>query len=409
MESLWRNNRFLRLCIANTISAAGSKITATALPLTAAVTLEASPKQMAMLVIAGQLPDVIFGLLAGSWVDRGRHRQFLIGTDLGQALLLGFIPVAALFEFLTLQLLLVVAFLTGVLAVFSSVASVAILPSVVRHDQLIEANAKLHVSRTVATLAGPGLAGALIQLVSAPKAILVDSISYLISAMSLRNVGSGKERSSLEGSSMWRDIQMGLRELIATPLLRALTLASAVFAIGLAMQATVLMLFLTRSLGLSPMTIGIFLSAGGIGALAGSLVVGRISRRLGSGKAIVAGTLIEAIAAIAIPMSLVVPYPVPLLIFGQVINGIGLSVYGINQVSLRQQIVKPEFLGRITAGRRFLTFCVAPIGAVLGGWIGSSVSLTAALVGAAILFFAGTAVMWASPVRHARSAPAFAM
>ena len=400
MESLWRNNKFLRLCIANTISALGSKVTATALPLTAAVTLQATPAQMAMLVIAGQLPDVIFGLLAGSWIDRGRHRQFLIGTDLGQALLLAVIPLAAYFGFLNLPILLAVAFGTGSLGLFSSIAAVAVLPSIVKREQFIEANAKLSAAGTVAALAGPGFAGAIIQLISAPKAILVDSASYLISAISLRGIGGSERQSNKTPGSIFTEIREGLRELVDTPILRALTMSSAVFAAGLAMQATVLMLFLTRSLHMNPTSIGLILAASGIGAFVGSLIANRVSQRVGIGYAIIGGTLIESIAAIAIPLSIGVPYPFALLVLGQLVNGIGISIYSINQLSLRQRTVQPNLLGRVTAGRRFVTFCVAPVGAVLGGWIGSTIGLGAALIGAAFLFFAGTAIMWASPVRR---------
>lgn len=354
---------------------------------------------MAMLVIAGQLPDVLFGLPVGSWIDRGRHRQFLVGSDAGRAILLGIIPLAAFLGMLTMPILLGVAFLSGVMSVFSSVASVAVLPSVVRTDQLVEANAKLSVTGSIVSLAGPGFAGALIQLVSAPKAILLDAVSNTVSAISLRRVGSPEK---LPGSahSLIRDIKEGLKELAATPILRALTLSSAVFAVGLAMNATVLMLFLTRSLGLSPATIGICLAAGGVGTLLGSVLAKQVSLRIGVGPAIIGGTLVEAIAAIALPLSGLVSNPVPLLIAGQVLNGIGISIYSINHLSLRQRSVKPQFLGRITAGRRFLTFSIAPVGAVLGGWIGQAFGLTTALGGAAFMMFAGTAVMWASPVRR---------
>lgn len=382
------------------ISALGSKVTNTAVPLAAAVNLGASPPQMGALVIAGQLPDVLFGLLAGSWIDRGRHRLFLAGSDAGRALLLAVIPVAALLGMLNLAVLLAVSFLAGVLTVFSSVASVAVLPSIVRGDQIVEANAKLSVTGSVVSLAGPGLAGGLIQLVSAPKAILFDAISNAASALSLRRVGvSG--RLPGENRSLIRDIKEGLRELIATPVLRALTISSAVFAVGLAMSSTILMLYLTRELGLSPATIGIYLATGGAGTLLGSVVAKRVSARIGMGPAIIGGTLIEAVAAIAIPLSALLSDPVPALIAGQVLNGIGISVYSINHVSLRQKTVKPEFLGRITAGRRFLTFSVAPAGAVLGGWIGEVFGLTMAMVGSAVMLFAGTLVMWASPVRRA--------
>lgn len=400
MDSLWRNRQFLRLWFANAISALGSKVTATALPLTAAITLDATPAQMAMLVIAGQLPDVIFGLPAGSWVDRGRHRQFLIGSDMGRAMLMGCIPLAAILGVLSMAILVVVAFLSGILSIFGSVASVAVLPSVVKREQLVEANARISASNSVISLVGPGFAGALIQLVTAPKAILLDACSYVASAVSLGRVGSSRPRPSTRDTSLIQDIREGLHELVATPIWRALTISSAVFAIGLSMQATVLMLYLTQSLGLTPATIGLYLATGGIGTLIGSTITSHVSARWGFGTAIIGGTLIEAIAAIAIPISSLVPHPVVLLMAGQAMNGVGLSVYSVNHVSLRQQVVRPEFLGRITAGRRFLTFSVAPLGAAIAGWIGETNGLTSALIGAAIMFFAGTFVMWASPIRQ---------
>lgn len=355
---------------------------------------------MAALVVAGQLPDVLFGLPAGSWIDRGRHRLFLVGSDAGRALVLAVIPVAAWMGVLSIPALLMVTFLAGVFSVFSSVASVAVLPSVVRSDQLIEANAKLSVTGSVVSLAGPGLAGGLIQILSAPKAILFDAVSNAASALSLRQIGA-RSRSSDGEHSLIRDIKEGVRELIGTPILRALTVSSAVFAVGLAMTATILMLYLTRTLGLSPATIGLYLATGGVGTLAGSILASRVSSRFGMGPAVIGGTLVEAIASISIPLSSLLADPVPLLIAGQVLNGIGISVYSVNHISLRQKTVKPEFLGRITAGRRFLTFSVAPIGAALAGWMGEIFGLTSVMVCAAGLLFAGTAVMWASPVRKA--------
>jgi MFS family permease len=402
MESLWRNRPFLRLWLASVVSGFGSRITATALPLTAAITLDATPGQMAMLVIAGQLPDLLFGLLAGSWIDRGRHRSWLVGSNLGQGLLLTIIPLAAIAGALTLPILLVVTFLCGTLAIFSVVASVAVLPTVVRREQLVDANSKLALSGSVVSLAGPGAAGVLIQLVSAPKAILVDAVSFLVSAFSVRSIGSREATPSRQ--SLWRDVQDGLREMIATPVLRALTISSAVFAIGLSINATILMLYLTRSLGLNPGTIGLYLAAGGIGTLIGSVLAQRVAGAIGTGRSIIGGTAVESIAAFAIPLAIVFPYPLPLLIAGQLVNGIGFSVYSVNHIALRQRIVEPHLLGRITAGRRFVTFALAPLGAVLGAWIGATFGLPVAMVSSGVFFVLGTLVMWRSPVRAIREA-----
>jgi predicted MFS family arabinose efflux permease len=190
---------------------------------------------------------------------------------------------------------------------------------------------------------------------------------------------------------------------VATPILRALTISSAIFAMGLSMQATVLILYFTTDLGLNPAAIGVVLAFGGAGTLLGSLVAGRVSNRLGAGPSIIGGTLIEAIAAFAIPASLLVGQPIVALCAAQLVNGIGFSIYSVNHLSLRQRIVNPRMLGRITAGRRFLTFSVAPVGAILGGWLGEQSGLVAPLAGAAFLLMVGALVMWASPVRMVRA------
>jgi MFS family permease len=403
--NLSQNPAFIRLWIARAISSLGSKVTATALPLTAAITLHATPGQMGALVIAGQLPDLLFGLLAGSWVDRGHHRRFLVSADLGRALLLASIPAGAVFGFLTFPLLLATAFGSGALTVFFTVASVAILPSIVPREQFVDANARLSLSDSVVTLGGPGLAGTLIQFLSAPKAIFVDALSYLASAGLLRGMVENPTPARAARSSMIHDIRSGLHELIATPLLRALTLSSAIFAAGLAVQATVLMLFFTRTLALAPATIGLILACGGAGSLLGGLLAQTATRHIGAGPAMIGGTLTQVVVASTLPLSESIHWPIALLAVGQLVNGIGVTVYSVNHVSLRQHVVRPEMLGRITAGRRFLTFCVAPVGAVLGARLAEQLGLGNTLYVAALLLLAGALVMWASPVARIRLVP----
>lgn len=400
--SLWRNPAFVRLWIARSISKLGSRVTATAIPLTAALALAATPGQMAALVIAGQLPDILFGLVAGAWVDRHRRGSLLAGAELGRAVVLGVVPLAAIFGILTFPLLWVVAFASGVLGLVFSIASVAILPAVVSRAQIVDANARLSMSDVVLGVIAPGIGGGLIQLVGAPKAILAQAGSSLVSSLALRGVvrqDTGPRPPARRGD-LWHDIRDGLRLTVATPILRALTIASAIFAVGLAMQSTVTILYLTRGLGLSPAAIGVVTACGGIGSVVGAAVASRVAVRIGG--AILGGTLLEVVAALAVPLASVFPYTLALLFGSQLVNGFGLSVYAVNNVSLRQRIVEPEFLGRITSARRFLTFCVAPLGAVAGGWLGSAIGLGPTLVVAAVVLAAGVAVMWWSPIRTAR-------
>lgn len=401
--NLWRNRDFVRLWIARAISSLGSRVTATAIPLTAALVLEATPGQMAALVVAGQLPDVLFGLVAGAWVDRHRTGSLLARAELGRAAVLATIPLAAALGMLTFPLLWVAAFTSGVLGLVFSIASVAILPAVVSRAQIVDANARLSMSDAVIGVIAPGMGGALVQLAGAPKAILAQSGSALLSALSLRGIGDCGPNASPPSrrGDLWRDVRDGLRQNIASPILRALTIASAVFAIGLAMQATVTILFLTRALGLSPVAIGLIAAVGGIGSVAGAALASRIAARIGTGRAIIGGTLIEVVAALAVPVAGVLPFTMPLLLAGQLVNGVGLSVYAVNNVSLRQQVVEPAFLGRITSARRFVTFCMAPLGAVLGGWLGSAIGLGPTLVFATGVLALGVMVMWWSPIRTA--------
>lgn len=401
--SLWRNGSFVRLWFAQVVSNAGSQITNLALPLAAVLTLGATPAQMGALGVASSLPNLFFGLLAGVWVDRVRRRPILVGADIGRALLLGTIPVAALLGSLTFAHLYAVAFASASLGLFFTIASVAVLPSVVRKDQLVEANSRLAASDSVLMIAGPGAAGALVQLLSAPKAILVDAVSYVLSALSLRGIGVTEEPPTRDQRRSLRiEIGEGVRELVRTPLLRALTVAATVGVFGAAVQSTVLLLFFTRELGLAPATIGVVYAAAGVGGLLGAVVAGRVARRIGTGPSIILGQSLWAISALVVPLAGVVgPALVP-IVASQVATGFGGAIWSVNQMSLRQHLTPTRLLGRVTAARRFLLFGAAPLGSVLGGLVGSTVGLRATLLVGAIGVAAALALLYFSPVRSVR-------
>lgn len=401
--SLWRNGSFMRLWLAQAVSNAGSQITNLALPLTAVLALGATPAQMGALGVAFSLPNLFFGLLAGVWVDRVRRRPILVGADLGRALLLGTIPAAALLGSLTFAHLYAVAFASASLGLFFTIASVAVLPSVVRKEQLVEANSRLAASDSVLAIAGPSGAGALIQLLSAPKAIVVDAISYLVSALALRGVGVSEESPSREQRRGIRtEIAEGVRELVRTPLLRALTVAATVGVFGAAVQSTVLLLFFTRELGLAPATIGLVYATAGVGGLLGALMAGRVARRIGTGPSVILGESLWAVSALLVPLAGIAGPPLAPVVAAQVATGVGGAIWSVNQMSLRQHLTPVRLLGRVTSARRFLLFGAAPLGSVLGGVLGGSVGLRATLLVGAIGVVAGLALLYFSPVRGVR-------
>ncbi len=400
---MWHNRAFSRLWFAQAVSRAGSEITNLALPLTAALTLGATPVQMGLLGIAQRLPELFFGLLAGVWVDRARRSPILVGSDLGRALLLGTIPLAAMLGYLTFAQLYVVAFGVGTLTVFFSLASISILPALVRREQLVEANSKLAMSDSVLTIAGPSAAGGLVQLVGAPRAIVADALSYVLSALSLVGVG-GAEKSldRQQRAGVWGEIGQGIRELWRTPILRALAVSVSIGTFGAAMEQTVLVLFLVRALDLPPATIGLVYAFGGGGALVGAALSARTGRLFGTGRAIVFGSLLWAVGSLLIPLAGLAGTVLPLIFAGQAVAGLGGAVWGVNQMSLRQAVTPVGLFGRATAARRFLMYSMQIGGAGLGGILGGVIGLRVTLVIGALGLVAGFLLVLFSPVRAVR-------
>jgi len=403
--SLWKNPAFVRLWFAKTISGMGSVITGLAVPITAVELLGATPAQMAGLAFAGMVPDIVFGLLAGVWVDRVRRRPLLIAADLGRAAILLVIPVAAFLGLLSMPLLWIVAFGSAALTLVFTLASVAVLPAIVRHDQLVDANTKLQMSESVLTLAGPGLAGLFVQLVTAPRAILADVGSFLASAWALGSVGSVEPKQERRSSGshfedLRREIGEGLHELVRTPLLRTLAISMGVIVAGANVQVAVQMIFLLRVLGFSPLTLGILSGCNGVGSLLGAAIAGRLNGRFPLGKLMIVAAGLNGLTAFAPALADVSAQPVLLLGTAGVLNGVGYAVFSVNQISLRQRITPLHLLGRVTSARRFLIFCIGPLGAALGGWLGTVAGVMPALIVGAAILCCGTIIMWFSPVRH---------
>jgi MFS family permease len=389
-----------------TISLFGSQVTTLAFPLTAALTLRADATQMGVLAALQTLPAVLFGLFVGVWVDRVRRRPLLIAANVARAALIGSIPVATLFGLLSLAQLDAVAFLSGVAAVVFVVAYPALLPSLLPEDRLLEANSKLHVSSAVADIAGPGLGGFLVQLLSAPFALTVDALSFLVSVLCMVGIRAAEPPPTGGALDVRGEIAAGLRYVWRDPLVRAATAQTAAESAFSAMSGALYVLYVTRELGVGPAALGGIVAAGGPAALLGAALSGRILRRFGAGPTLVAAALLTAGMAFLVPLSGgPVPLAVSLLALARAGGGLSSAVGDVIRITLTQASPPPALRGRVNATVRVVIYGGLAAGALLGGGLGQWLGLRPALVIAAAGLLGVALWLRRSPLGAMRALP----
>ena len=405
---LWRHSDFLKLWSAETISQVGSQVTGLALPFVAIVTLDVSAFEVALLGVVEFAPFILISLPAGVWVDRLPRRPILIVGDLGRAALLASIPIAYAFDVLTIWQLYLVGFLFGVLTVFFDVAYQSYLPSLVSRDQLVDGNSKLEISRSGAQLAGPALAGVLVQALTAPIAMLIDAVSFIASGLFVFRIRTREKAPERENgrspfAGMKGELSEGLRYVLGHRYLRWIAASTATFNFFSNVMFAIFLVYAVRQLNLSAGTIGFVFAIGNVGYLVGAITSNRIAGKVGVGPAIVLGAA-AGIAALLVPLA---PEsgPIPLLIASQLIISFGLPLYNITQVSFRQAITPERLQGRMNSVMRFIVWGVIPLGTLAGGGIASAMDLRAAIwVGAIGMSLAFLPVLL-SPVRTLREMP----
>jgi MFS family permease len=409
-RGLWRHGDFLKLWSAETISQFGSQVDDLAIGFVAIVVLDASAFEVALVGVLGFLPFILFTLPAGVWVDRLRRRPILIAGDFARAALLATIPIAYLADALTLWQLYVVVFLTGVCQVFFDVAYQSYLPSLVERDQIIEGNSKLEISRSAAQVGGPGMAGLLVEIVTAPYAVLVDAISFLGSGLFLLGIRKHEEppvREAADGSKpgLWTELKEGLRFVLGNPNLRAQAGCTATSNFFSNVSFAILLVFAVRELGLSAAAIGIVFSVGALGSFAAAFTAMRLSNRFGIGPTTIAVGTLWGPAMLLVAFAPAGNSAIPFFVAAFVLLGFAIVVYNIVQVSYRQTICPPRLQGRMNSVMRFIVWGTIPIGALVGGalgtWIGLRETLVVGAIGGAL------AVLWIvfSPQRHLREMP----
>jgi MFS family permease len=407
---LWRHGDFLKLWSAETISQFGSAVDDLAIGFVAIVYLDASAFEVALAGTLNFLPFLLFTLPAGVWVDRLRRKPILIVGDFGRAALLASIPIAYVADVLTLGQLYVVAFGGGTLTVLFDVAYQSYLPSLVERDQIIEGNSKLEISRSAAQVGGPGFAGALIEIFTAPYAVLVDAISFLGSGLFLLGIRKPEEppkRQTVDGrkSSLWTELREGLSFVFGNPNLRAQAGCTATSNLFSTLAGAIFLVFLVRELGLSAGVIGIAFSIGALSSFAAAFSAMRLSRRFGIGPTSIVMAALFAPAWLLVALAPEGNAALPFLVGAQLLFFYSVVVYNIVQVSYRQAICPPRLQGRMNSVMRFIVWGTIPIGALTGGALGSWIGLRETMVVGAI--GGGTSFLWLllSPQRHLREMP----
>ncbi|HEY1354224.1 MAG TPA: MFS transporter [Ktedonobacteraceae bacterium] len=408
LSPLWYHRDFLKVWAGQTISLCGSQVTLLAFPLTAILVLHASAAQMGFLQAAEFAPFLLIGLAVGVWVDRLPRRPVMIIADIGRFLLIGCIPLVAVFHILNIYEMYVIAFAVGTLTIFFDVAYRSYLPSLISREQLIDGNSKLELTASAAELIGPGLGGVLIQLLSAPISLLVDTFSFLLSALSLGLIRSNEPPPArpAEQSKLLPEISKGLRLLLRNPLLGPLAWSSINITLCTNISTAVYILYATTALHISPIVLGIIYAVGGVSAIPGAMINNWITQRLGIGVTAIIAVFIYACGGLLVPLALgPQPIVIAILMLSQFFVGLTFVIWNINQLSLRQMLTPNAFLGRVNASYRFLVWGAIPIGAVIGGGLGTIFGLHTALFIGAISTMIAPVWMVLSPVRRLRTLP----
>jgi MFS family permease len=409
-KGLWRDANFKKLWAGQAISLFGSQITFLALPLTAVLVLNATSSQMGILTAVEALPSLLIGLLVGVWVDHYRRRPMMIAADLGRAVLLGIIPVTAVLGVLRIEHLYLVGFLVSALGLFFVVAHRSFLPSLVGRGHLVDANSKLELSNSVAEIVGPGIAGGLVQIATAPLAIAVDAISHLASALLLGSIRVSEPVPSPteQKQNIAKEIGEGLELVLRDRLLRSIAGCLSTLYLFNSVLEAVFILYVSQELGIGAGLLGLIFAVGSVGFLVGAFLPGWVVRRFGWGPGIMMGLLLVGLSDLLVPLvsgAVVVAVAVAVLMTAQFFFGLGLVIFNAGQVSLRQAMTPDELQGRMNATMSFIAGAVVPIGGLLGGGLGEAIGLRPTLFFAALGEILSVLWLLLSPMRSQREQP----
>jgi MFS family permease len=398
---LWRNADFVRLWVGQTVSEAGTQVSALAVPTVAILLLHATPLQIGLLTALEFLPFPVLGLVAGVYADRVKRRPLMIASDLGRLVCLVSIPVTFAFGALRIEQLYLVGLVVGVFNVFFGISYQSYLPALITRGDLVEGNSKLEVSRSTAQLAGPALAGFAIQAIGAARAIYLDAASFLVSAVSLwiirKPEPQPKPHSESGRSGFWHEMWEGIQVVIGNSTLWKIAGCTATWNLGSNMAFAVELIFIYRYLHLIPGVVGVVFAIGSVGGLLGAILASSIQHRLGVGLTL----LISVLGGFSIALTPLAAYtfaPVFLSVVFFLSGFIG-APYNIVQVSLRQAITPDRVQGRMNATMRTIVWGTIPVGSVLGGFLAGIIGVPQTIVLGGFITFLAAGWILAGPVR----------
>ncbi len=388
LGKLWRNRDFRTLWTSLTITHFGGQVTFLALPLTAAILLNATPLQMGILTAMEALPYTLFGLFTGVLVDRSRKLPLIIMADIGRGLALLSVPIAAWLGVLSMPILYLAGFFVGLGGIIGWAAYQVFMTERVGRDNLVEANSRIALSDSSAQLIGPGLAGIFIQWLTAPFAILLDACSFFASAWMLRGIPARDSDvpkvQHQEGKALWlgiwHDAREGLHLIWHNPILRSLAWGLAIWQFLKHMYLAIIIYYAARDLALSPGKIGAIWMMGGAAFLLASFAIARANRRFGVGRTMLGGLIITSLAWLMIAAVSPGGWAAFRLGIALFFFDLGAMLFFINYLSLRQSVTPDRLLGRVTSTMIFLSIAMAPAGSVVGGLLGELLGLRNTIV-----------------------------
>ena len=397
---------FSRLWFGETVSVLGTQVTFVALPLAAVMILGASPFQMGLLGAVDNMPYLIFGLGVGVLVDRVSRRRLMVTSDLARAVVLASIPLAAAAGVLSLPQLFVVVFAVGVFNIVFDVSYQAHLPDLVAAERLVEANGKLEMSRSLSLVVGPGLAGTLVQLLTAPFAIVIDAASYVVSALSIATIHETESTPGATGQGLRREVTDGLRVVAGDR--RLVGIAGATATVSMAMNAwlAVFVYHLVRDLSLDAGAVGLLFVVFGLGGVVGAVSASGLARMIGVGRLLALTPVVAGLGGLAVATAGGSGSILAVKIGGAAaVFGFGLVTFSVTAAGVRQVLAPEALRGRVMATLRFFEWGVMPIGSVVGGLVGEAAGPAAALAVAASVFVSASVWIVASPLRGMKVLP----
>ena len=382
---IWRSPAFVRLWSASAISAGGDQVSKLALPIIAIGSLHAGPFQVGLLLTVEQLPQLLFPLFAGAWIDRLRKRSVLLVCDWGRAIVLVIVPIAAWFGQLSLPVLFVTGFIAGTFTTWYLIAWQSMLPLVVEHNELVPAASAINQVESITQIAGPVVGGGLVGLVGGPAAILLDAVSFAGSAVLIQQLPQNETQTHFAHPPLLAQIREGIRYIVHDPILRAIGMSGALGVLFFSIREPLLAIFLLDEKNLGAGRYGLIFTLAAVGYAIGSFLSGRVSRRVGVGNAIVWPHIGFGLAGVGIALAVTIDQnAVAVIALMLLLEGIFEPINNVNQLSLRLSLMPREMRGRLTSVVRFLIRGAFPIGALLGGLIGQHIGVQTGMWIAAI-------------------------